>query len=109
MSVINHHDTGYIMDTLKETFTCNEHATDMWLLVGSRVVEEITSRGGETRSDINTPLNPLTSESLEHREQDDALDVSSSVEMIHNEPDADRITLEKPPSQELARRNLPQI
>ena len=86
--------TGYILDTLKETFTCNEHATDMWLLVGSRVVEEITSRGGETRSDINTPLNPQTSESLEHREQDDALDVSSSVEMIHNEPDADRITMD---------------
>ena len=73
----------------------------MWLLVGSCVVEEITSRGGETRSDINTPLNPLTSES---REQDNALDVSYSVEMIHNEPDADGITLEKPPSQELARR-----
>ena len=29
--------TGYILDTLKETFTCNEHATDMWLLVGSLV------------------------------------------------------------------------
>lgn len=96
--------TGYILDTLKETFTCNEHATDIWLLVGSRVVEEITSRGGETRSDINAPLNPLPSESLEHREQDDALDVSSSVEITHNEPDADGITLEKPPSQELARR-----
>ena len=40
--------TGYIMDTIKETFTCNEHVTDMWLLVESRVVEEITSRGGET-------------------------------------------------------------
>ena len=64
----------------------------MWLLVGSRVVEE-------TRSDINAPLNPL-----EHREQDDALDVSSSVEMTHNEPDADGITLEKPLSQELARK-----
>ena len=47
--------TGYILDTLKELFTCYEHATDMWLLVGSRVVEEITSRGGETRSDINAP------------------------------------------------------
>ena len=96
--------TGYILDTLKETFTCNEHATDMWLLVGSRVVEEITSRGGETRSDINAPLNPHTSESLEHREQYDALDVSSSVEITHNETDADGITIEKPPSQELVRR-----
>ena len=93
--------TGYILDTLKETFTCNEHAIDMWLLLGSRVVEEITSRGGETISDINAPLNPLTSESLEHREQDNALDVSSLVEMTHNEPDTDGITLEKPPSQEL--------
>ena len=40
--------TGDILDTLKETFTCNEHATGMWLLVGSRVFEGITSTGGET-------------------------------------------------------------
>ena len=72
--------------------------------MGSRVVEEITSRGGETRSDINAPLNPLTSKSLEHREQVNALYVSSSVEMTHNEPDADGITLEKPHAQEPARR-----
>ena len=96
--------TGYILDNLKETFTCNEHATDMWLLLRSRVVEEITSRGGERRSDINAPLDPLTSERLEHREQNNALDVSSSVTMTHNEPDADGITLEKPSSHELARR-----
>ena len=47
----------------------------------SNTTESVTRRYGETRSDINAPLNPLTSESLEHREQDDALDVSSSVEM----------------------------
>lgn len=75
------HTRSYTLDQLKDSFTCNKETTDLWLLMGGRVVDqalwksdeddstEISESLGNDRSELeNTSKQPLSKEvPLENR------------------------------------------
>ncbi|KAG1655742.1 hypothetical protein GQR58_024329 [Nymphon striatum] len=70
---VNH--TRYVLYTLKDTFVCNEHITDMWLLLSSHVVDKITHHIDEQDFETTT--------SQESKPHYDAVSSVSSSEDNH--------------------------
>ncbi|KAG1676988.1 Transient receptor potential-gamma protein [Nymphon striatum] len=86
---VNH--TRYVLYTLKDTFVCNEHITDMWLLLSSHVVYKITHHIDEqdyetTTSQESKPHYDAVSSVLS---SEDNHQVSSDVNVTEDSDKAD--------------------